>query len=324
MTKIKYYYDKETFTYKPVNRSKNLILKPFLFILGMAIFGLIGIFILSKTNILITQKELIQKRELDNYKLQLQLLNSRMIQVQEVMSNLEERDNNLYRSYFNANAIPEEQRKAGFGGINRYKSLEGFNNSNLIINTTKRLDILTNQIAIQSKSLDGIEKLAVEKENLLKSIPSIQPIKKSDLKRIASGFGWRIDPFLKVHKKHQGMDFSAKTGTPVYATGDGFIKRADNRSDGYGRHIRINHGYGYSTLYAHLSDYNVKVGQAVKRGDIIGFVGNTGRSVAPHLHYEIHKNKKKINPINFYYGNLSAEEFQALVDLANIETLSLD
>lgn len=247
-----------------------------------------------------------------------------MDQIQDVMANIEDRDNNIYRLYFEANPIPEEQRKAGFGGINRYKDLEGFENSKLITETSKRMDVLTKRLVVQSKSLDEIAKLAKEKESLLAAIPAIQPVANEDLSRIASGYGWRTDPFTKVRKFHYGMDFTAPRGTPVYATGDGRVIRADNRSTGYGNHIRIDHGYGYTSLYGHLYKYNVRRGQQVKRGDVIGFVGSTGRSEAPHLHYEIFKDDEKINPINFYYGNLSPEEFSEVLEKAQRENQSLD
>ena len=256
--------------------------------------------------------------------LQFELLNKKMGQAQRVLSELEERDNAIYRVYFEANPISEEQRKAGFGGVNRYKNLEGFDNSNLIINTSKKIDILTKQIVVQSKSLDEIAILAEEKEKLLKAIPTIQPVKNEDLTRMASGYGYRSDPFTKARKFHKGMDFTAPRGTPVYATGNGVVKRADRRSSGYGRHIRIDHGFGYVSLYAHLYKYAVKKGQKVKRGDLIGFVGSTGRSQAPHLHYEIFKDKKNLNPINFYYGDLSPEEFAELLKVAGQENQSLD
>jgi len=194
----------------------------------------------------------------------------------------------------------------------------------MIINTTKEIDILSKMLVVQSNSLEEIQELAERKEELLAAIPSIQPVRKEDLKRMASGFGWRIDPFTKARKKHYGMDFSAVRGTPIYATGDGKVVRADNRASGYGNHIRIDHGFGYISLYAHMSKYNVKRGQKVKRGDIIGYVGNTGRSVASHLHYEIFKDKKKINPLNFYYGNLSTSEFDALLAQASQENQSFD
>jgi len=245
-------------------------------------------------------------------------------QIEEVMVNVADRDNNLYRVYFEASPIPEEQRKMGFGGVNRYRELEGYDNSELIINTTKRIEVLTKQVVIQSRSLEELESLAKSKEDLLGAMPSIQPIHKNDLKRMASGFGYRTDPFTKKRRFHQGMDFTAPTGTPIYASGDGIVGRVDNRSPGYGKHIRIDHGFGYVSLYAHLSSYNVKRRQKVKRGDIIGYVGSTGRSVGPHLHYEIFKDGRRVNPLNYYSGNLTAEEFDIMLNLASQENQSMD
>ena len=325
MAKIKYHFDSETLSYVPVESSRTVkISRLLIFFISSFLFGGIILFVLLNTSVVNTPQELLLKREVENYKLQFELINRRIVQMESVLNNIEDRDNNIYRVYFEASPIPEEQRKAGFGGVNRYKDLEGFDNSNLIINTTKKIDILTKQLVIQSKSLDEIQSLAEEKENLLASIPSIQPIQNKDLKRMASGYGWRIDPFTKKRRRHFGMDFSAVRGTPVYATGNGIIKRVDNRAAGFGKHIRIDHGFGYVSIYAHLDKYNVKRGQKVKRGQIIGFVGNTGRSVAPHLHYEIVKDGKKINPINFYYGNLSPDEFNILVQQASQENESLD
>lgn len=247
-----------------------------------------------------------------------------MDQIDEVIGNIEERDNNLYRTYFNSAPIPTEQRKAGFGGVNRYKELEGYNNSQLVIDTRKRVDVLSKELVIQSRSLDEIFRLAKEKSKLLLAIPAIQPVRNENLQQIASGFGYRTDPFTKVRKFHEGMDFSARTGTPIFATGDGVVTRADATASGYGNHIIITHGYGYQTLYGHLSKYKAKRGQRVKRGDIIGYVGSTGRSEAPHLHYEVHKNGTVVNPLNFYYGNISAAEYVAISKVANQENQSLD
>lgn len=325
MSKVKYYYDQETLSYRPITvTNKNRISNILLFILASFFFGLSSLFILLNSDALNTPAEIAQKRAIKNYELQLDIMNKKLGQLEAVISNIEDRDNKLYRVYFEASSIPEEQRKAGFGGVNRYKDLEGYDNSDLIINTVKRLDILTKQTVVQSRSLDEIESLAKNKAALIEAIPTIQPIKNKDLTRLASGFGYRKDPFTKIRKKHYGMDFTAKRGTPVYATGNGIVKRADNRSSGYGKHIRIDHGFGYMSLYAHLSKYNVRRGQRVKRGDVIGYVGNTGRSVGPHLHYEIIKDNKKINPLNFYYGNLSPREFEALLTQSKQENQSMD
>ncbi|MGB5316203.1 MAG: M23 family metallopeptidase [Robiginitalea sp.] len=325
MTKVKYYYDPDTLSYRKIEPKKSKKIRNILlFGAGSMLSGLLGLLLLLNVNVLNTPKELSLQRELKNYELQFEILGRKMEQMDEVLANIEERDNNIYRIYFEANPIPEEQRRAGFGGVNRYKSLEGFNNSDMIIGATRRMEIIQKQMVIQSKSLDEITKLAAEKEKLLASIPAIQPVNNEELTRMASGFGWRSDPFTKARKMHWGMDFTAPRGTPIYASGDGKISRADNRASGYGKHIRLEHGYGYMTIYAHLSRYNVKVGQQVKRGDLIGFVGSTGRSEAPHLHYEVWKDAERINPINFYYGSLSAEEFENMLKYANQENQSLD
>jgi murein DD-endopeptidase MepM/ murein hydrolase activator NlpD len=323
MSKVKYYYDPETLSYRKIQRKKRTTFKyAAMFVLAAALFGFIFVFIASQY--IESPKERELTRELQNMELQYQLLNKRMDDAISALENVEERDNAIYRLYFEANPIPEEQRRAGFGGINRYKKFEGYDNSKLIAETNKRLDVLEKAIVVQSKSLDEIAKLAEDKEKFLESIPAIQPINNVDLTRMASGYGYRTDPFTKARKFHFGMDFTAPRGTPIYATGDGVVKRADNRATGFGKHIRIDHGYGYVSLYAHLYKYNVKVNQRVRRGDVIGFVGSTGRSEAPHLHYEVIKDGNRINPINFYYGNLSAEEFDELLRKASLENQSLD
>lgn len=325
MAKVKYYYDAENLAYRKIKNTKGKKAGvAVLFIVASALFGFLCFVVLLNTPFFETPKDKLQAREIENLKIRYDILNRKMDQVDEVLASIEERDNNLYRAYFNTSPIPEEQRKAGFGGVNRYRELEGFNNSELVINTTRRLDIISKELVVQSKSLDEIAKLAKDKEKLLAAIPAIQPVKNEDLRQVASGFGYRSDPFTKIRKFHAGMDFSAKTGTPIYATGDGVVSAADNRLSGYGNRIVIRHGFGYETLYAHLSKYKARPGQKVKRGDIIGYVGSTGRSEAPHLHYEVHKNGEVINPINFYYGNISAKEYILISKLANQENQSLD
>ena len=323
MGKVKYYYDSETLSYRKIRRKKRTTFKYImLFLTAAGLFGFLSFFIVSQYVESPKEREL--ARELQNMELQYQLLNKRMDDAIAALENVEERDNAIYRLYFEANPIPDEQRRAGFGGINRYKKYEGFDNSQLIAETNKRLDILEKALVVQSKSLDEIAKLAEDKEKFLEAIPAIQPVNNVSLTRVASGYGFRTDPFTKVRKFHFGMDFTAPRGTPVYATGDGIVKRADNSATGYGKHIRIDHGFGYVSLYAHLFKYNVRVNQRVKRGDLIGFVGSTGRSEAPHLHYEVFKDGIRINPSNFYYGNLSAEEFDKLLEKASLENQSLD
>lgn len=322
--KVKYYYDPESLAYRIISPKKR---KKFgyalLFLVAAALFGFLCFVILMNTPYFETPKDKIQAREIENLKLNYALLNKKIEDLDEVATNLEDRDNNLYRVYFNSAPISNEERR-GIIDRKRYKQLEGFNNSELVINTSEKIDGIAKALAVQSKSLDEILKLAKQKDKLLSAVPAIQPVKNEDLKHMASGFGYRSDPFTKARKMHEGMDFTARTGTPIYATGDGVVKNADNSLSGFGNHIEINHGYGYLTLYGHLSKYKVRPGQRVKRGDIIGFVGSTGRSQAPHLHYEVHKNGKVVNPINFYYGNISAAEYVAISKIANQENQSLD
>ncbi|OIQ41323.1 MAG: peptidase M23 [Bacteroidetes bacterium MedPE-SWsnd-G1] len=323
MAKVKYYYDAETLSYKKIKlRKRSVFTKLFGSVVAFGLAMILGFGVFSYFFETPKEKEL--KRELEFLKLSENLHKKRIDQFEKVLEDLQDRDNNIYRTFFELNPIPEEQRTAGFGGVNRYKNLENFETSELVIDITQNMDVLSKQLKIQSESLDEIVKYAKNKEDLLAAIPAIQPIRSDDLTRMASGYGWRTDPFTKARKRHYGMDFTAPQGTPVYATGPGRVTRVDARASGFGKHIRIDHGFGYLTLYAHLSKYNVKRGQKVKRGDLIGFVGNTGRSEAPHLHYEVWKNKHKINPINFYYGNLSPKEFERMQKAAQIEGQSLD
>ena len=325
MSKVKYYYDPDTLSYRKIEKRKGRkVWIALLSVLGCFLAGFILLLIYFNIPGLETPKEKSLERELQFTKIQYNLLNKKMDQVDEVLADVEERDNGIYRLYFEVNPIPDEQRKAGFGGINRYKDLEGYDNSEMVAAANKRLDVLTKQLVVQSKSLDEIAKLAKEKEKLLAAIPAIQPVANKNMTRIASGYGMRTDPFTKERKMHRGMDFAAARGTPVYATGDGTVTRADDNVSGYGNHISIDHGYGYESLYGHLYKYNVRRGDKVKRGDLIGFVGSTGRSTGPHLHYEIKKEGRSINPINFYYGNLSPEEFDVILKRAKLENQSLD
>ena len=325
MAKVKYYYDSENLAYrKIITKTRKKIGVVLLFLVASALFGFLGFIALLNTPYFETPKNRKQAREIENLKLRYAILNKKMDEVESVIEFIEDRDNNLYRVYFNAFPIPEEERKSGFKEVDRYKELEGYDNSQLVTNTTKRIDVLRKQLAIQSKSLDDILKMAKAKDKLLAAIPAIQPVKNENLKRMVSGFGYRTDPFTKARKMHEGMDFTAKTGTPIYATGDGVVARADNTASGFGNHVVIRHGFGYETLYAHLSRYKCKAGQRIKRGDIIGYVGSTGRSEGPHLHYEVHKNGKVVNPLNFYYGNISAVEYVAIAQAANQENQSFD
>ncbi len=323
MAKVKYYYDSEKLAYRKITPKKR---KKFgfaaLFIVASALFGFLSFVVLLNVPYFKTPNDRAQQREIENLRLNYSILNKKLEQLQVVADQMTERDNNLYRTYFNTAPITEEERKSGYK--NNYVALQGYNNSELVIRTTKKVDVLSKELAIQSKSLDAILKLAEAKQDFLASIPAIQPVQNEKLRHVASGFGYRTDPFTKARKMHEGMDFTAKTGTPIFASGDGIVARADNSASGFGNHIVIRHGYGYESLYAHLSKYKCRAGQRVKRGDIIGYVGSTGRSEAPHLHYEVHKNGKVVNPLNFYYGSISAVEYVAISNAANQENQSLD
>ncbi len=322
MAKVKYYYDPETLSYRKIEASRGHLYKMIVLItLSAAVVMLVGFLVLSQ--FLKTPDQIALERELEYTKFNLELTNKRADEISEVLNQMQERDNNIYRAYFEANPIPEEQRKAGYGGVNRYKYLEGYDNSKLVTDVTQKLDVLSNQMAVQSRSLDEIVDLAKEKEDMLASIPAIMPIKKGDLSYVASGFKWRMHPILKIRKFHKGMDFKAPTGTPIYASGNGRVSLAQ-RSATFGKVVYIDHGYGFRTVYAHMSKIAVRRGRRVKRGDIIGYVGNTGRSVGSHLHYEVHKNGVALNPINFYYGDLTPEEFAAMQKAAEKEGKSYD
>ena len=322
MAKVKYYYDADTLSYRKITVKKGEYYKKTVFgVLAFFLTAFLGFIVFNQ--FIMSPSERAQKRELENLNLHYELLSKRMQEGSSILAQLQERDNNIYRTYFEANPIPDEQRKAGFGGVNRYKSLEGFDNSTMITNLTKDIDVLSKQLVVQSKSLDEIVVLAKEKEKMLASIPAILPVKLKDLTRMASGYKWRMHPILKIRKFHKGMDFTAPTGTPIFASGNGKVIRAQ-RSATFGNVVYIDHGYGYKTIYAHMSMIKARKGQKVKRGDLIGYVGNTGRSVSSHLHYEVHKNDKALNPINFYYGDLTPEEFAAMQKAAEEEGQSYD
>jgi len=323
MAKIKYYYDTKTLSYKQIKLSNTEKAKKYsVFISSSILLSLI--MILMFFQFFDSPKEKRLKNEIENLTDQYNIIENNIKEIEIVLDDIQKRDDNIYRTIFEADPIPNSIRKQGFGGVNRYKKLRGFSNSEIIINTTKKIDQLTKQLYLQSKSFDEIINLAKNKTKMLSSIPAIQPVSNKDLSRMASGYGYRIHPIYKTRKLHTGMDFSAKTGTEIYATGDGVVSKVKKSRRGYGNHVKINHGFGYETLYAHMSKYIVKRGQKVKRGEIIGYVGNTGTSVAPHLHYEVHKEKRKINPVNFYYNDLNPDEYEKMLEISSQSNQSFD
>ncbi len=323
MAKIKYYYDTKTLSYKRIELNTFDKFKRSLgFLSASTVVGLIMVIVFFQ--FFDSPKEKRLKSEIENLVLQYDILSKKMTQIDLVLDDIQHRDDNIYRVIFEADPIPSSIRKAGFGGVNRYKDIRNFSNAELVIEAAKKADKLSKQLYIQSKSFDEVIDLAKNKANMLASIPAIQPIANKDLGRVASGYGYRIHPIYKTRKLHTGMDFTAPQGTPIYATGDGKIAKVRRSRRGYGNHVIVDHGYGYQTLYAHMTKYIVYRGQKVKRGDIIGYVGSTGTSVAPHLHYEVIKNKRKINPVNYYYNDLSPEEYDKMLEISSQNNQSFD
>jgi len=323
MAKVKYYYDTKTLSYKRIELSGlNKLKHLFYFLIGSAFTGLIMIIVFFQ--FFDSPKEKKLNREIDILTSQYEIVEDKLSQLDLVLDDIQNRDDNIYRVIFEAEPIPKSIRKAGYGGINRYQNLKGYSNSELIINTNEKIDQISKQLYIQSKSYDEIIELAKNKEDMLAALPAIQPVSNKNLSRIASGYGYRIHPIYKTRKLHTGMDFSAKSGTPIYATGDGKISEVKKSRRGYGNHVIIDHSYGYKTLYAHMTKYIVHKGQKVKRGEVIGYVGSTGTSVAPHLHYEVHKNGRKINPVNFYYNDLNPDEYEKMLEISSQNNQSFD
>ena len=323
MAKVKYYYDTKTLSYKRIELSGlNKLKRLFYFLIGSAFTGLLMVIIFFQ--FFDSPKEKRLNREIDILTTQYEIVDEKLKQVELVLDDVQNRDDNIYRVIFEADPIPKSIRKAGYGGVNRYENLKGFNNSALIINTSEKVDQISKQLYIQSKSFDDIIELAKNKSDMLAALPAIQPVSNKNLSRMASGYGYRIHPIYKTRKMHSGMDFSAKSGTPIYATGDGKVSKVRRSRRGYGNHVIIDHGFGYKTLYAHMKKYAVKRGQKVKRGEVIGYVGSTGTSVAPHLHYEVHKDGRKINPVNFYFNDLNPDEYEKMLEISSQNNQSFD
>jgi murein DD-endopeptidase MepM/ murein hydrolase activator NlpD len=323
MASKKYKYNTKTLSYEQIElTAKDRLFKLVTYTLSGVVFA--TFFLVVTFFFFDTPEERQLKRENEKLVHEYELLNSKLENVSKVLSNIQERDDNIYRVILEADPIADNLRKSGIGGINRYALLEGYNNSDILIETAKKMDKLTKQIYIQSKSFDEVMDMASKKEQMLASIPSIMPLKSEDLKRISSGFGIRMHPILKIRKMHEGQDFTAPTGTPIFATGNGTVYSVAKKRFGFGFHVIVDHGYGYKTIYAHMSRINVRKGQKINRGDVMGLVGNTGSSTAPHLHYEVVKNGVKIDPVNYYYQDLSPDQFQQIIDLSDQPIQSFD
>ncbi|MEZ5013135.1 MAG: M23 family metallopeptidase [Chitinophagales bacterium] len=269
-------------------------------------------------------KERYLKNQISEMEYELDYMNNKLDTMGAILGEMADRDDNIYRVIFEADPVSRNERIAGIGGSERFKRLNKLENAELLKKTAMKLELVKRQMVVQSKSFDEITGMISDKEKLLAHTPSIQPVSNKDLERIASGFGWRIHPIYKFARFHEGLDFTAPKGTDVFATADGVVVQADNASSGYGNVIVIDHGYGYKTRYAHLSAFKVKAGDKIKRGELIGLVGNTGLSTAPHLHYEVEKGGVKVDPINYFYNDLSAEEYAKMIELANTANQSYD
>ncbi|MCB2220574.1 MAG: M23 family metallopeptidase [Bacteroidetes bacterium] len=323
MAKVNYKFNKKSLQFEEVKVTlKARLLKALSVVATGMVFAAVVIFLAY--TFLDSPKEKMLKREIAQYELQFERINERLNKYDAVLTDLADRDDNIYRVIFEAEPVPSSVRKAGFGGTDRYARLEGYKNSNLIIETTRRLDKIQSQLVVQSESFDEVYHMAKNKNEMLSCIPAIQPVNNKDLKRLSSYYGYRTDPIYKVKKFHPGIDFSAPTGTEIYATGDGVVKAITRSRRGYGNRIIIDHGYGYETMYAHIHEFKVRKGEKVNRGQLIATVGNTGKSTAPHLHYEIRKDGKKVNPIYYFFNDLSPEQYDMVLELSTRPTQSLD
>ena len=264
-----------------------------------------------------TPKERVLSREIEQMTDNYASLSKSLQQIEDVLADIQQRDSNLYRTIFESEPVPLTVLQAGYGGVNRFEALEGYSNSELMIDNTSRIEILSKRLQVQSKLMEEIHGRVNEKSEQLKKCPSIQPIENKDLTRTAAGFGLKMHPIYRTKIFHEGIDFAAPVGTFVYATAPGEVVETKN-NPAYGGKVVINHGYGYKTIYAHLDKYSVRNGQKVTRGETIGIIGNTTMSTAPHLHYEVHKNDKPVDPVNYFFGELSPTALARVRDLSNL------
>lgn len=323
MKKIKYYYNTNTLRYEKLETPLRVkLLRVFGFV--AAAFVTAALISYVAFQFVGSPKEKILQRQNENLKDRYDDMKQDLRSIQQQMQELEKRDNNVYRAIFEANPIPDSARAKEQAIQKEIATVERMKDNELVASIQTTLDNLVSRISTQQKSYNEIDKLVANKEQLLSHTPAIQPVSNKDLNRVASGFGYRIDPVYKTMKMHAGLDFAAPQGTPIYATADGTVSTAGNTGNGYGNHVIINHGYGYETLYGHMVRVKARNGQAVKRGEVIGWVGSTGKSTGPHCHYEVHKYGNKIDPIYFFYNDLTPEQFDLLLKKAAASNQSFD
>ncbi len=314
--RTKYRYNPKTLSYVKVKLTwGERILRGIIFIAPTITLGVILAFFIAKR--IDSPREIRLRQENEFYRTQLNKMEEDLNLISAALDEMEKRDRSIYRVAFNADVFPEELRRMGVGGAEKHKELEGYKYSDLLKSTVSKMEEIERRLYAQSLSLQELAEIAKDKEERLSSIPAIQPISNKDMTRVASGYGWRVDPVYKTRRMHWGMDFTAPIGTEVYATGNGVIEDVEVNSWGYGKSILINHGYGFKTRYAHLSAFKVKKGDKVKRGDLIGLLGNTGKSTGPHLHYEVERNGEKINPVGYYHSDLTPAEYEQMIQLSN-------
>ena len=323
MKKTKYYYNPTNLRFEKLEVSRwRIALQVFGWVCTALVFASLIVWVAFTW--FDSPKERYLKRQIAEMEFEYERMSDKLDTMGVILSELQYRDDNIYRTIFEAEPVSRNERLAGIGGSERFKRLNQLDNAELVKNTAMKLELVKRKMVVQSKSYDEVSELVKDKEKLLAHTPAIQPVSNKQLDRISSGFGYRIHPVYKVPKLHEGIDFTAPRGTDVYATADGVVEEANVSARGYGNEIVINHGYGYKTRYAHLTSFKVRRGQQVKRGELIGYVGNTGLSTAPHLHYEVEKDCLKVNPINFFYNDLAPEEYLRVIELANQSNQSYD
>ena len=323
MRKERFRYNPKTLSYEKEEISVGKrVLRVLLWMAPSIVLGLVLAFFFTRRIDSPKEKEL--KAELKKYEAEVMRMQSDINLINDVLNDIEKRDEDLYRMALYADRFPDELRRMGAGGSDKYAYLRKLPNSELLINTSSSIDALERRLHAQTLSFRELIQLAKDKEKMLACIPAIQPVRNTDLKRMASGYGYRIDPIYKTRRMHSGMDFTADKGTEVYATGDGVIELVERKRWGYGKQIVINHGFGYKTRYAHLSEFKVRRGQKVKRGDLIGLVGSTGKSTGPHLHYEVLRNNRAVNPIGYYHSDLTPEQYEQLLEMSEKSFKALD
>ncbi len=314
MFRAKYKYNPKTLSYEKVRLTTRMWFgRIFAYFVIGSFFAFIVVILAFE--FVDSPQEKAKDREIEFLKLNNNIFADRIEQFEKVIADMQDRDDNVYRVIFESEPIPSSVRKAAYGGVDRYAKLDGYKHSDIVIETTKRMDRLASQMVVQSKSFDEIWELAKNKEDMMRAIPAILPIEKGK-GRIVSGYGSRFHPILKYRRMHWGIDVSAPKGTPIYATADGVIEYTGRRGT-FGNLVVIDHGYGYKTEYGHMNNFAVKRKQKVKRGEIIGYVGNTGLSRAPHVHYNVVKDGERINPVNFFYNDFTPEEFEKVLELAS-------